>query len=111
LSGTDTTDTKDTELKSLQDGIEHALQKRREVLALLQTESKALTDRMQALAGQTTPPSRPHPKQSDFIGLAEAKYDAIKDVNQEFLHKTLLIGLSSHLCSLILANSKRVKVC
>jgi hypothetical protein len=52
LSGTDTTDTKATELKSLQDGIEHALQKRREVLALLQTESKALNDRMQALAGQ-----------------------------------------------------------
>jgi hypothetical protein len=52
LSGTDTTDTKAAKLKSLQDGIEHELHKRREVLALLQTESKSLNDRMQSLASQ-----------------------------------------------------------
>jgi hypothetical protein len=52
LSGTDTTDTKAVALKSLKDGIEHELQKRREVLALLQTESRALNDRMQSLASQ-----------------------------------------------------------
>jgi hypothetical protein len=53
LSGTDTTDTKAAKLKSLQDGIEHALHKRREVLALLQTERKTLYDRMEVLASQS----------------------------------------------------------
>jgi hypothetical protein len=53
LSATDTTDTKAVELKSLQDDIEHELQKRREVLALLHTEGKALNERMQALASQS----------------------------------------------------------
>jgi hypothetical protein len=97
VSGTDTTDTKARELKSLQDEIEHALQKRREVLALLQTESKALIDRMQALAGQDHTSSH----QTNFLFfppfcvLSGRKYDAVKEVNQEFLHKTLLIGCSS----------------
>jgi hypothetical protein len=55
LSAIATTTTKATELKSLQDGIEHTLQKRREVRALLQTESKELNDRMQLLAGPLFP--------------------------------------------------------
>jgi hypothetical protein len=51
LSGTTTTTTKATELKSLQDGIDHVLQKRREDVAILGRELKKLTDHMTALAG------------------------------------------------------------
>jgi DNA anti-recombination protein RmuC len=50
LSGTNTTDTKAVELKSLQASIANQLERRREELALLQAEAKKLNDRMQSLA-------------------------------------------------------------
>jgi Skp family chaperone for outer membrane proteins len=50
LSAVDTTDTKTAELKSLRDKIANELHHRREDVQFLQTELKALTARMQALA-------------------------------------------------------------
>jgi peptidoglycan hydrolase CwlO-like protein len=55
LSGTDTTDTKAVELKSLEANIANQLERRREELALLQSEAKSLNERMQSLASLLTP--------------------------------------------------------
>jgi hypothetical protein len=55
LSGTDTSDNKAIEIKSLQANIANQLERRREELALLQAEAKTLNDRMQSLASSFLP--------------------------------------------------------
>jgi hypothetical protein len=54
LSGETTTNTKTTELKSLQAGIANELEMRQDELDLLLAEAKTLNDQMQSLASPFT---------------------------------------------------------